>query len=129
MEYEKVTSPKKQTCLCNNLFLAQYYNGKEENICTSAIPHISKEPHECGKLSEVQIFLVQVTVKKMASGSLFFTKSAILPIFDPILQREGKKIYTSAIPHISKEPHKCSKLSGVQIFFFFSRCNIGLKNG
>ena len=28
---------------------------------------------------------------KMASGSLFFTKSAILPIFDPILQREGKK--------------------------------------
>ena len=27
----------------------------------------------------------------MASGSLFFTKSAILPIFDPILQREGEK--------------------------------------
>ena len=29
---------------------------------------------------------------KMASGSLFFTKSAILPIFDPILilQREGR---------------------------------------
>ena len=29
--------------------------------------------------------------RKMASGSLFFTKSDILPIFDPILQREGKK--------------------------------------
>ena len=37
-------------------------------------------------------------------------------IFDPILQREGKKICTSAITHISQEPHKCGKLSGVQIF-------------
>ena len=29
MEYESFTSPKKQTCSCNNLFLTQYYNGKE----------------------------------------------------------------------------------------------------
>ena len=37
----------------------------------------------------------------MASGSLFFTKSAILPIFDTILilQREGKKKSVLQIYH------------------------------
>ena len=30
MEYENFTSPKKQTCSCNNLFLTQSYNGKGE---------------------------------------------------------------------------------------------------
>ena len=34
-------------------FLTQYYNRKDEKICTSAIPPISKESHECGKLSWV----------------------------------------------------------------------------
>ena len=37
--------------------------GRKKKICTSTIPHISQEPHECGKLSEVQIFLVEDTVK------------------------------------------------------------------
>ena len=74
MEYENFTSPKKQTCSCNNLFLTQYYNRKEEKICTSAIPHISKEPHECGKLSGVQIFLLQVTVEKWPQDHYFSQK-------------------------------------------------------
>ena len=37
------------------------------------------------------IYFKYKTSQKMASESLFFTKSAILPISDPILQREGKK--------------------------------------
>ena len=56
MEYEKSTSPKKQTCSCNNLFLTQYYNGKEKKICIYDIPRISQEPHKCVKLSGAHIF-------------------------------------------------------------------------
>ena len=63
----------------------------------------------------------------MASGSLFFTKRAILPIFDPILRQEEKKrIQTSAIPPISQEPHQCGKLSGVQIFLVQKKSKNGL---
>ena len=74
MEYENFTSPKKQTCSCNNLFLTQYYNGKRKRIYTSPIPHISQEPHDCGKLYEVQIFLVQVTVEKCPQDHYFSQK-------------------------------------------------------
>ena len=35
---------------------------REKKNWTTAIPHISQEVHEYGKLSGVQIFLVQVTV-------------------------------------------------------------------
>ena len=35
----------------------------------------------------------------MASGSLFFTKSTILPIFDPILQQEGRRKYELQLYH------------------------------
>ena len=74
MEYEKFTSPKKQICSCNNLFLTQYYNGKGEKICTYAIPYISQEPHKCGKLSGVQIFVVQVTIEKWPQDHYFSQK-------------------------------------------------------
>ena len=59
--------------------------------------------------------LFNIKKSKMASGSLFFTKSAILPIFDPILilQWEGKKNWNSDIPPISQDPHGCGKLSEV----------------
>ena len=54
----------------------------------------------------MQIFLVQVTVEKWPQDHYFFTKSAILPIFDPILQREGKKYlhfrYTTHITRTSR---------------------------
>ena len=74
MEYEKNYITQKQTCSCNNLFLTQYYNGKGKKICTSTIPHISQEPHECGKLSGVQIFSVQVTVEKWPQDHYFSQK-------------------------------------------------------
>ena len=37
---------------------------RKRKIYTSAIQNISQEPHECGKLTGVQIFLVQVTIPK-----------------------------------------------------------------
>ena len=41
--------------------------------------------------------------RKMTSGSLFFTKSAILPIFDPILQQEGgKDLHFRYTTHITR---------------------------
>ena len=63
--------PKNKHVHVTTYFWPNITTGREEKICTSAIPHISEEPQECGKLSGVQIFLVQVT------GSLFFTKSAL----------------------------------------------------
>ena len=51
--------------------------GRKKKIWSLDIPPISQETHECGKLSGVQIFLVQKS-QKMASGSLFFTKSALV---------------------------------------------------
>ena len=82
IEYENFTSPKKQTCSCNNLFLTQYYNSKGKKICTSDIPHKLQEPHECIKLSRVQILLVQVTVKKWPQDHHFSQK--VLLVGTPI---------------------------------------------
>ena len=48
--------------------------GREKKICTSAKPHISQEPYECGNLSWVQIFLVQVTVEKWPQDHYFSQK-------------------------------------------------------
>ena len=99
-----------------NYFLTQYYNRKGEKICNYAIPPISQEPHECGKLSGVQIFLVQKS-RKWPQDHYFFTESAILPIFDPILQREGGKNmdfrYTTYIKRTSR---LCQAICGPDIF-------------
>ena len=57
--------------------------GREKKICTSAIPNISQEPHECGKLSGVQIFLVQVTVKNWPQDHYFSQK--VLLVGAPII--------------------------------------------
>ena len=136
--------------------------------------HIKRTSKVWQDIFDADLFSTRYS-RKMASGSLFFTKSVILPIFDPKLQREKnrsslplyftyknnltsvasylgrrsfwynlqsnnglriiifhkkwyftlfwpyitigrKKICTSAIAHISKEPHEWGKLSGVQIF-------------
>ena len=74
--------PKKQTCSRNNLFLTQYYNRKGKKICISAIPQISQESHDCGKLSGVKIFLVQVTVEKWPQDHDFSQK--VLLVGTPI---------------------------------------------
>ena len=44
-------------------FLTNITTGKKKKICTSAIPHKSRETHDWGKLSGMQIFLVKITVK------------------------------------------------------------------
>ena len=72
-----------------NYFWPNITTGSKK-ICTSDIPHISQEPHECGKLSEVQIFLVQKK-SKIASGSLFFTKSAISSFLTQYWYYNGKE--------------------------------------
>ena len=41
---------------------------------TQYYKHISQEPHKCGKLSGVQIFLVQVTVEKWPQDHYFLQK-------------------------------------------------------
>ena len=53
--------------------------GRKKKIWTTAIPHISQEPHECGKLSGVQIFLVQVTVKMCDQILLANLLAAVTP--------------------------------------------------
>ena len=63
--------------------MTQYYNGKGKNICNYAIPDISQEPHECGKLSGVQIFLVKVTVEKWPQDHYFSQK--VLLVGTPII--------------------------------------------
>ena len=55
--------------------------------------------------------------RKMASGSLFFTKSAILPIFDPILQREGENyLHFRYTTHITRTSQVCQDIWGADIF-------------
>ena len=55
--------------------------------------------------------------RKMASGSLFFTKSAILPIFDPILQREGKKdLHFRYTTHTTRISRVWKAIRGADIF-------------
>ena len=44
-------------------FLTNITTGNKKKICTPAIPHKSRETHDWGKLSGMQIFLVKVTVK------------------------------------------------------------------
>ena len=57
--------------------------------------HITKASRVWQAIEGADLFSTSYS-RKMASGSLFFTKSAILPIFDPMLQREGGK--RSALP-------------------------------
>ena len=64
MEYEKFTSPKKQTCSCTNLFLTRYYNGKEVkdlHFCYTTHITIISQPRQAIWVADL---LVQVTVEK-----------------------------------------------------------------
>ena len=77
MEYEKFTSPKKQTCSCNNLFLTQYYNGKgKKDLHFRYTTHITRTSRVWEAIWSAYIFSTCYS-RKMASGSLFFTKSAL----------------------------------------------------
>ena len=60
---------------------------------------------------------------KMASGSLFFTKSAILPIFDAILilQREEEKMDIRYITHIKRTSRLWQAIWGIYLFSKKSR--------
>ena len=81
----------------NNLFFDPILQQEGKNICTYAIPHISQEPQECGKLSGVQIFLVQVTVEKWPQDHYFSQKVLFNPFLTQYYNRKGTK-YISAIP-------------------------------
>ena len=73
-----------------NDFLTQYNNGKgKKDLHFRYNTHIKRTSKLWQAIWGADIFSTKKS--KMASGSLFFTKSAILPIFDPILQREGRK--------------------------------------
>ena len=77
MEYEKCTSPKKQTCSCNNLFLTQYYNGKENrDLHFRYTTHIKRTSRVWQDIWVADLFSTGYS-RKMVSGSLFFTKSAL----------------------------------------------------
>ena len=77
MEYENFTSPKKQTCSYNNLFLTQYYNGREEKYMHFRYTtHITRTPLVWQAIWGADLFSTSYS-QKMASGSLFFIKSAL----------------------------------------------------
>ena len=79
-----------------NYFLTQYCNRKgKKYLHFRNTTHITGTSRVWQVIWGADIFSTSYS-RKMASGSLFFTKSAILPIFNPILQRERKK--RSAIP-------------------------------
>ena len=77
MEYENFTSPKEQTCSCNNLFLTQYYNGKgKKYLHFRYTTHITRISRVWQDIWGADIFSKSYS-QKMASGSLFFTKGAL----------------------------------------------------
>ena len=68
-----------------NYFLTQYYNGKEKkDLHFRYTTHITRTSRVWQDIWGADLFSTSYS-RKMASGSLFFTKS------DPILQQEGKK--------------------------------------
>ena len=77
MEYENFASPKKQTCSCNNLFLTQYYNGKgKKDLLFRYTTPITRTSQVWKAIWGADIFSTSHS-RKMASGSLFFTKNAL----------------------------------------------------
>ena len=78
MEYENFTSPKKQTCSCNNLFLTQYYNGKGgKDLHFRYTTHITRTSQVWQDIWVADIFSTSYS-QKMASGSLFSQKVLLL---------------------------------------------------
>ena len=76
------------------IFLTQYYNRKgKKDLHFRYTKHITRTSRVWQSTRGADLFSTSYS-QRMASGSLFFTKSASLPIFDPILQQEGKKRYT-----------------------------------
>ena len=71
-------NPKNKHVHVTNYFWPKFTTGREKKIRTSAIPHISQELHECGKLSWVQMILVQVTVEKWYQDQYFSQKVLLM---------------------------------------------------
>ena len=83
----------------NKLFLTQYYNRKgKKDLTLHYNTYITITLRVWKTIWGADIFSTSYS-REMASGSLFFTKSAILPIFDPILQREGNKTSALSLYH------------------------------
>ena len=82
--------------------------GRKKKICTPAIPHISQEPHECGKLSGVQIFLVEDTVKKYIQILL----ANLLLVHTPIVNNIHYPVHCFTVPCVA---HLFSPTFSVQI--------------
>ena len=89
-----------------NYFLTQYYNGKENKYLDFRYTtHITRTSRVWQAIWGADIFVQKKS--KMASGSLFFTKSAILPIFWPNITtgREKRDLdfsYTNYITRTSQ---------------------------
>ena len=80
---KKSHPPEKANMLVTTHFWTNITTGRGKKIWTTAIPHISQEVHEYGKLSGVQIFLVQVTVKKWPHIHYYWSK--VLLVSTPLL--------------------------------------------
>ena len=94
MEYENFTSPKKQTCSCNNLFLTQYYNGKGgKDLHFRYTTHITRTSRVWQAIWGADIFSTSYS-QKMASGSLFFTKTTLGgdPYYYQVVSEKSTKI-------------------------------------
>ena len=64
MEYEEFTSPKKQTCSCNNLFLTQYYNGKgKKDLHFRYTTHIIRTSRVCQDIWGAVLFSTSYSQK------------------------------------------------------------------
>ena len=91
--------------------------GREGNICTSTIPNISQEPHECGKLSGVQIFLVQGTVKKWPQDHYFSQKVIFYPFLTQYYNGKGKKyLHFRYTTHIKRTSRVWQDIWGADLF-------------
>ena len=77
MEYEKFTSPKKQTCSCNSSFLTQYYNKKGKRyLHFRYTTYITRTSRVWQAIWGADLSSTSYS-RKMASGSLFSQKSVL----------------------------------------------------
>ena len=98
--------PKNKHVHVTTYFWPNITTGREKRIYTSPKPNISQEPHDCGKLYGVQIFLVQVTVEKWPQDQYFSPKVLLYPFLTQYYNRKGKKdmelSYTTHIKRTSQ---------------------------
>ena len=109
-----------------NYFLTQYYNRKgRKDLFLSYTTHITRKSRLWQAIWGPDLFSTK-KVEKWPQDHYFSQKVLFYPFLTQYYNGKGKKIWTSDIPPILKEPHYCGKLSGVQIFLVQKKSENGL---